>query len=135
VPEEITRRVGLQPDRAILRGSRVRDPSRPRRHMWQIRCEERGVRVDDQIASVLARLEPARDAIRALTTGPDDVSARLQVVRELNADDGEEDVVIEADGQIEDLSKQHRLLGWHVERSVLEFLNEVRADLDVDEYG
>jgi hypothetical protein len=83
---------------------------------------------------VLARWN-RRGTRSALTTGPDDVSARLQVVRELNADDGEEDVVIEADGQIEDLSRQHRLLGWHVERSVLEFLNEVRADLDVDEYG
>jgi sirohydrochlorin ferrochelatase len=33
------------------------------------------------------------------------------------------------------LSGQHQLLGWHVSGDVLDFVREVHAEIDVDEYG
>jgi hypothetical protein len=38
-------------------------------------------------------------------------------------------------GELEKLSDQHQLLGWHLDRGVVQFLDEVDAELDVDEYG
>jgi hypothetical protein len=36
---------------------------------------------------------------------------------------------------LEKLSGQHQLLGWHLDRHVLNFLSEVGAEFDADEYG
>jgi hypothetical protein len=66
-PDEIARRVGLPPDRALLRGSRIENPPRPAIHKWEIRCDEPGLPVNEMIARVLARLEPSRSAIRDST--------------------------------------------------------------------
>jgi len=91
------------------------------------------------IARVLARLESSRSAIRDLVTTSADVSAWLQIVRYFNTDDGEEEeeeevIDVTPDG-LEKLSGQHQLLGWHLDRHVLNFLSEVEAEFDADEYG
>jgi hypothetical protein len=36
---------------------------------------------------------------------------------------------------LEKLAGQHQLLGSHLNREVLDFLTEVGAELDADEYG
>ena len=127
--------MGLAPDRALVRGSRTADPPRPRFHVWEIRCDESGLRIDEQIERVIVRVEPIRTAIRDLVAEPGDVRAWLQMVRYFHAEDGDEEVIDETPEGLVKLSGQHQLLGWHVDRRVLSFLSDIGADLDADEYG
>jgi hypothetical protein len=62
------------------------------------------------------------------------VVAVLQIVRYLDDDNGDEEQLTGV-GDLEKLSGQHQLLGWHLGRRVVQFLDEVDAELDVDEYG
>jgi hypothetical protein len=136
---EMTAQLGLEPDEIGVRGSRRADPPRPVCHTWKVVCRERGLTVDEQIGRVLNRLEPHADRIAALVTAIDaaepGITAILQVVRSFNGDDGEEEDPGPTDGGLVKLPGQHQLLGWHVDRRVLTFLQRVGAELDVDEYG
>ena len=103
-------------------------------HRWQIVCHEPGLRVDEQVACVVARLELHLEAIAALA-------------RELDAEDGGgPGAVLEVVREFNDVHDQNGLgganpgmigpprLGWHLGRRVLDFLCATRAVLDVDEY-
>lgn len=131
---EIARRVGLQPDRTKTRGSQERDPPRPKHHSWEIVCDQTGMSVDDQIARILDRLRSRRDAIRELAEGSE-CAGTLQVVRYFHDDQGEEEELPSHPRGVVRLPGQHQLLGWHLARSVMEFLLYVGAELDIDEYG
>jgi hypothetical protein len=137
--EDLQRRIGLEPDRVLVRGSRMTSPPRPVSHAWQIRCDEPGLTVDEQIARVTARLAPYRAAIRNVVVDANDANAMLRVVRYLGAwladDEGEEEETLTTDDGLEKLPGQHQLLGWSLDRDVIEFLLDVGAELDVDEYG
>lgn len=133
-PAEITTHVGIAPDRVALRGSRIKDPPRPATHVWEVRCDEHGLTVTEQIERVIDRLGPRRDAIRVLVESAHDITTCLQVVREFDGDDGEEEV-LPSIGDLQKLSGQHQLLGWHLSVEVLDFLRGVQAEIDVDEYG
>src|SRR6266508_1928218 len=63
---EIERRLGISADRVLVAGSESADPMRPAAHSWQLVCYRAGLTVDEQIANVVARLQPARAALRAL---------------------------------------------------------------------
>ncbi len=131
---EIERRLGISADRVLVAGSESADPMRPAAHSWQLVCDRAGLTVDEQIANVVARLQPARAALRALTA-TEGVSAVLQVVRYFNDEAGEEEDLTSSAGGLEKLSGQHQLLGWRLNPETMAFLADVRADLDVDEYG
>ncbi|GAA2775969.1 MULTISPECIES: DUF4279 domain-containing protein [Kitasatospora] len=133
---EMTAVLGIEPDEIKVRGSRFTEPKVvPVLHRWKIVCREPGLRVDEQVARVVARLEPHVDAIAALAQrldaedrqGP---SAVLEVVRKFNDEDGQ-DRLASAPPEI---IGGHDLLGWHLEREVLAFLHATGAALDVDEY-
>ncbi|MBA3509481.1 MAG: DUF4279 domain-containing protein [Thermoleophilaceae bacterium] len=47
-----------------VRGSRTASPPRPVEHAWEVRCDERGLTVDEQVDKIVARLSPYRPAIR-----------------------------------------------------------------------
>jgi len=67
-----------------------------------------------------------------------DMRVRLQVVREFESDEGEEEELTEltdGDQTFVKLAGQHQLLGWHLDRPVLDFLQRTSAELHVDEYG
>src|SRR5262245_15515111 len=118
---DMTHRLGMLPDEAVVRGSRLTEPARPASHAWKIVCRDPGLAVADQIARLLERLEPRIHLIADLAeelARSGDGACTLQVVRYL-----------------ENLSGQHELLGWHLGSEVLDFLRRVRAELDVDEYG
>jgi Domain of unknown function (DUF4279) len=132
--ETIAARIGLAPDKTQTRGSRLVDPLRPMRHKWEIGSYERGLDISAHVAVVLARLEPARDEIRVLVR-EGDVQAWLQLVRDFDAADGEEEIVDETPDGLVKLSGQHQLLGWHLSRDTLAFLHDIGAELDADEYG
>ncbi|HEX4436973.1 MAG TPA: DUF4279 domain-containing protein [Solirubrobacteraceae bacterium] len=132
--EAIVARIGLAPDKTQIRGSRVVDPPQPRRHKWELGSYERGLDISAQTALVLARLKPARDEIRALVK-EGEVQAWLQMVREFDAADGEEEIIDETPEGLVKLSGQHQLLGWHLHRDTLAFLHDVGAEIDADEYG
>lgn len=133
-PDEITERIGINPDRVALRGSRIQDPPRPAAHLWEVRCDEPGLTVTEQVAHVIARVGPKRSAIRALVDSSAQISAWLQVVRYFDADDGEEEASTVI-GDLEKLPGQHQLLGWHLSADALDFVRDVHAEIDVDEYG
>lgn len=139
---EMSDRLGMPPDEYSERGSRRRsDPVFPRSHFWKVVCNEPGLRVDDQIRSVVGRLEPVVDRIADLVAELRELESgrttTLQVVRFFDHGEGEEGRP-NADAEergIHKLDGQHFLLGWHVDTRLLQFLERTAAELDVDEYG
>ncbi|MBL1082279.1 DUF4279 domain-containing protein [Streptomyces actinomycinicus] len=125
--DEMTLHLGIAPDEVSVRGSRFTEPRPiPVSHCWKIVCRDPGLRVDEQIASILGRLQPHTDRIAAVARGltGNGGGAVLQVVRYF--DDTDQDKPKAADAP--------SLFGWHVDRSVLDFLSATGAELDVDEY-
>jgi hypothetical protein len=104
----------------------------------EIECREPGLRVDEQIEKVLARVEPVTAHLHELSHTPD-VSIVLQVVRFFADEDGEEEKFeggIDADGGLfERLSGQHQLLGWALSSDQLRLLVSIGASFDADEYN
>jgi hypothetical protein len=141
---QMTARLGIEPDRFSVQGARSPRMDIPRGHSWEVECREPGLTIDEQIAKVLSRISPQEHKIAELARDleKEDPSggAVLRVVRFFNDDEGEEEEVPETilldDGrELEKLSGQHQLLGWHLDKEVMTFLRAVGADLDVDEYG
>lgn len=135
---EITQSLGVVPDRVLVRGTKRANPPAPATHSWELHCDLPGRTVDDQIEQVLSRVRPVAEAIRELSATTD-IVAVLQIVRDLDAEDGQEDSADEprlADGEVlTKLAGQHHLLGWHLDAETLTFLASVGADIDCDEYG
>jgi len=135
---EIAKRLGIEADEILVKASKRENPPVPRVHAWKVVCRDRGLTVDEQIDRVIDRLEPFVDEIAALVreidASEEGVTAVLQVVRYFNDDDGEEYSRPERRDLIRSPG-QHRRLGWHLDRRVLEFLHCTGAVLDVDEYG
>jgi hypothetical protein len=135
--DEIASYLGLGPDRIRVRGSRSTDPPRPRHHAWQVLCDSPGLRIDEQVASVLNRLREVED--RLVTIGGDLLGqgggCYLQLVRYFDDDEGEEEDLSSADAPLQKLAGQHQLLGWHLEADSVSFLARVGAEIDCDEYG
>ncbi|MFI6979138.1 DUF4279 domain-containing protein [Embleya sp. NPDC050154] len=132
---EMTAILGLEPDETTVRGSRTTDPKAiPVLHRWKVVCREPGLRVDEQITRVLARLAPRTEAIAALARrldaeereGP---SAVLEVVRRFNDEPGPPGHPDSRDG-----GTPPNLFGWHLDREVLDFLQTTGTVLDIDEY-
>lgn len=139
---EMSDRLGVLPDEYSVRGSTsTHDPVLPRSHSWKVVCQEPGLRVDDQIRSVIGRLEPVVDRIAELVAELRQVESgrttTLQVVRFFDHGEGEEDRPNPSGEELGliKLDGQHFLLGWHLDKYVLEFLERTGAELDVDEYG
>ncbi len=135
--DDMTARLGLEPDRILVRGSRRAEPPRPVFHIWEVRCEESSLRVDDQVERLVDRLESYAEAIGALAEEleRDGGGSYLSVVRHFDDEHGEEEELSQPDEPLRKLAGQHQLLGWHLGRRVLDFLAVTRAEIDVDEYG
>ncbi|WP_084510604.1 DUF4279 domain-containing protein [Nocardia lijiangensis] len=127
---DVTTRLGMEPDKVLVMGSRSPERVLPRFHAWKIlrRSDES---VDDQIQHLVNRLEPVRGALVSLCAD-DNVSPVIQVVRHFGDPDG----VQGAPGGTALDQAQHwpRPLGWHLSLSVLDFMVSTRTELDVDEY-
>jgi hypothetical protein len=127
-PDDMTRWIGIDPDDAKVRGSKRANPPRPVSHSWRVGCREAGLSVNEQIDRIIARLHPVAAQIGSLAEhleqiDPHHGGSRLQIVRFYNDSDGE------------DTDTLRQLLGWHLDRPILDFLQLTRADLDVDEYS
>jgi Domain of unknown function (DUF4279) len=117
----MTARLGVEPDETAVRGSRRPGPDAvPVHHRWMIVCREPELCVDEQVACLMRRLVPHTAAIaglaRQLNDEGDGSGAVLEIVRYFDDRDGPD------------------LFGWHLDRTVLDFLHATGADLDVDEY-
>ena len=137
---EITAKLGIEPDEISVRGSRQTDPALPTFHTWKIVCREPGRTVDEQLAPIVERLRPCLDQLVSVihdlaTRDAEHGGAAMQVVRYLNDQWGEEEELSSPDASLQKLPGQHQLLGWGLEREVLEFLLATGACFDVDEYG
>ncbi|MFI0941247.1 DUF4279 domain-containing protein [Streptomyces sp. NPDC021020] len=125
--DDMTSQLGVAPDEVSVRGSRLTEPAVvPVDHSWRVVCRDPGLRVDEQITRLLARLQPHADRISDLAerlagTGG---GAVLQVVRYF-------DDIDDAESGTDDAPN---LFGWHLDRKVLDFLSATGAELDVDEY-
>lgn len=131
---EMSDRLGTLPDEHSERGRRSSDPIVPRSHSWKVVCKEPGLRVDDQIRSVVGRREPIVDRnadlvgeLHELESGR---ATTLQVVRFFDDDEGEEDRPNPhaAERGMRKLDGQHFLLGWHLDRNVLQFVERTGAE-------
>ncbi|WP_155371695.1 DUF4279 domain-containing protein [Catellatospora vulcania] len=135
---EMTARLGIEPDRVSVRGSRLAHAVVPRCHIWEVACREPDLTVDEQIDRVLERLLPAADRIAELTAGPGPAEERpivgvLQVVRVFKpTEEGDEEPATSA---LQEPPEKRNLFGWHLDGRVLDFLRRTHAELDVDEYG
>ena len=63
----ITARLGIEPDRILVRDSRTSSPPVPSCHTWRMSCAERGLWVADQISKVIERVRPRQREIAQLT--------------------------------------------------------------------
>ncbi|GGU71735.1 GNAT family N-acetyltransferase [Lentzea flava] len=115
---EMTRRLGMEPDEVLVRGSRSLERDVPRVHAWKI--VRRGAEaVDVQVRQLVDRLLPVRDELVRLTADPE-ISAVVQLVRYFH-DDGEADA-------------EKAPVGWTLSPETVAFLADVRAWIDADEY-
>jgi hypothetical protein len=127
--EEMAVRIGLEPDKVLVRGSRRETPQPiPVAHQWAIECRDPDLDVGDQTLVLLTRLRPHEEAIRRLAEDlhrdeGDRAGPQLSFVRYLDDPQGTPD------------GWQHRLLGWNLSAEALRFLTAVHANLDADEYG
>lgn len=135
---EMTTRLGIEPDEVVVRGSRQTDPAVPVSHAWKVVCRKPHMTVDEQIDHVLDRLVVEADRIGELAAELDRIdqspgSSVLQVVRVFeHSDDQDEDPPTPIDFERPD---QRKLLGWHIDARMLDFLQRTHAELDIDEYG
>lgn len=135
-PEQITGEIGLAPDETQVRGAAPQQLPQPVMNTWRLECRRPGLRIDEMISDVVARALPFWEPIRQLVRSPEnDVVAWLQMVRRFDVDGGEEERIgLSAEGLVK-LAEQHQLFGWHLDRELLEFLDDIGAELDADEYG
>jgi hypothetical protein len=125
--------LGLEPDETTVRDSRrTESKAIPVQHRWKIVCREPGLRVDEQVARIIARLAPHTAAIAALAgrlhAEDEESGAVLEVVRYFNGQEAEQH------GRSDAAGEAPNLFGWHLDREVLDFLRATGAVLDVDEY-
>ena len=135
--DEIGSYLGMPPDRVRIRGSRVADPPHPRAHGWQLLCDSPGLRIDEQASAVLERIPMIEDRlarIRVELLG-EGGGCVLQLVRDFDDEEGEEEELSPPDAPLQKLSGQHQLLGWHLDAELLSLLVRVGAHIDADEYG
>lgn len=141
---QMTARLGIEPDHFLVRASRIPEMDIPRSHQWRVECREPGLTIDEQTAKVLSRVLPQEQRIAELVSKIREEDppggACLQVVRYFNDEDGEDETSRETVGlndgnELEKLTGQHQLLGWHLSQDVLAFLRVAGADVDVDEYS
>ena len=125
-PDQVTARLGFQPDRVGVRGSRQASPPVPATHTWAVECRKPRMTVDEQITEVLDRIRPIANGIRALVE-PGEIEASLQVVRYFEIDEIEP----EAPGE----GRSESLLGWHLTIADLAFLVSIDADVHIDEHS
>lgn len=135
--DEIAAYLGLAPDKVLVRGSRRANPPVPVAHIWELRCDAPGLRIDEQVASVIDRLRPVEERLASIDADLLRGSGYcvLQIVRYFDHEEGEEEELSPPDEPLQLLPGQHQLFGWHLDSDVLDFLVRVGAVLDVDEYG
>lgn len=137
--DEIEVQVGIVADEHKTFGEEEhsQDSSQQIIHSWQLICYD-NIPVDKQIDSLVERLKPAQTALQKLA-GTDDVVAVMQVVRYLDDDEGEDEIIETYNdpvhGELTKLSGQHQLLGWELEPQTIAFLAGINASLSVDEYN
>ena len=113
----ITELLGLEPDRIAAMGSRRTSPRAvPAAHRWEINCRTHG-RIDEQVSTVLGRIAPAADRVRALVDGGD-VDAGLMMVRWFDDPDG-----------------GYGAMGWWLTREQIQLLARMGATVESDEYA
>ena len=136
----MTARLLLEPDSFSV-GSRTELEAASRQHSWRIECRTPGLDIGTQVTRVLDRLRPSMDRVIALAEEVARLEsgdgARLSIVRYYNDARGEpiEPSRSPVAGSRWIGGTGSRLLGWNLDRSVLDFLAATGADLDVDEYA
>ena len=88
-------------------------------------------RVLDRIEGIADRIAQVVDLVR---TEGGASGAGFQVVRYFEDPNGEEEVIRRV-GNLESLTGQHQLLGWHLDKRLMDFLIRTGTELDADEYG
>jgi hypothetical protein len=94
--DEVSRRLGLEPDHIAVRGSRSAEPPRPVANVWKIVCDEPDMTIDEQVEVVLQRLRPAEARLVELAKDPG-CSVALQLVRYFGDEEGEPERLSDSD--------------------------------------
>lgn len=119
--DEMAKRIGLEPDEVLVRGSKRPEPPRPAMHSWTIHASRPERPIRDQTEDVLGRIASVESAITGLIAElKGDVFPRLEIVRLFNDPDA---------AQTGDA-----LLGWSLEMDHVQLLSRLGAFVDVDEY-
>lgn len=130
--------IGLEPTEAEAMGSR--DPSRgiPRCHLWSLASGvDEAASLDDHVNALVPIMQSRTEAFRAVSAIKS-IGIWLTIVRhfeDANEVFDQSGYGLDADAGVERLGGQHPLLGWGMDRDVVELLSECGIGLDVDEYG
>lgn len=136
-PKLIEARLGIQGDVVRTKGAKRASPPVPITNSVQFHEHSASAPLTERLEQLIRRLEPCASRIKALVAAGEG-SAVLQVVREFDGLDGEEEC--HADLQLGDVTLvvvpgQHQLLGFHLSSEILSFLTAAGASVDFDEYG
>ncbi len=133
--EEIAAKISIKADehRVVGKERHKLNPSHPITHSWIMNSIERNAPVDEQIGSIVKRLRRHTQSLAELSRHKG-VKATMQIVRYFDNTWGQEEKLVKIDG-LEKLPGQHQLLGWRLDAETIEFLHDINAELDVDEYN
>jgi hypothetical protein len=114
--EQIAERVGMRPDRVMVRGSRQAAPAVPACHGWQVDTSvDRSVWLDEQIRLLIARVAPAAPRIGELVASGR-AAASLVVVRSYRP------------------GRPVSPIGFAIDIEAIRVLHQAAATVDFDEY-
>jgi hypothetical protein len=133
--EDIEQRLGLKADVHGVHGEEGNklDSSIPVTNYWRIDSHIENQPVDEQIDAIIHKLLPIRSTLEELSK-LEHVSITLQVVRNFADARGSAEKLVRKNG-LDKLAGQHQLLGWHLDKVIIEFLHSIKAVLDIDEYN
>ncbi len=138
-PDAITSRVQLVPDETKAKGSRIAGPTPvPRFHLWTVKsgCPETAD-LNAHLSALAAKIEPYARLIRTFLDSSE-ADGQFSIVRKFEAGpelDAIVDVGRYGPGNLERLRGQHPLLGFHLDREVIDLATSLGVDFDFDEYG
>lgn len=117
---EVEERVGLRPDRVLVRGSKDPDRPLPVQHLWAIESQRQDCSLDDQIREVLARVAPVEAALAELQSDGRDLAYVFHIVRYLN--------------DLDAPAQETLPLGFGFDGDALRLFARLDVRIDVDEY-
>jgi hypothetical protein len=129
----------VTPDETKAKGSRAAGPKPlPRFHLWTVQSGfPDTAELNDHLAALASKISPFIQHIRSFLDSSD-AHGQFSIVRKFESGSELEtivDVGRNGPGNLERLRGQHPLLGFHLDREIVDLAHDLGVDFDFDEYG